>query len=143
MRLIVDTNILFSFFWEGSITHKLLFKQDLELFSPQYALEEINKYKKEIMRKSRITDKRFKQLREDLAIAIVFVAEKDYCDQLKEGLALCPDPDDADFMALALKMKLPLWSNDKHLKKQKALNVVSTSDLLNNPEFQDTIYPLE
>jgi len=38
MEFVVDTNVLFTFFWEGSFTKKLLVKQELELFSPEFAL---------------------------------------------------------------------------------------------------------
>ena len=41
MRIIVDTNILFSFFWKKSILKELLNNPSLELFSPEFALEEI------------------------------------------------------------------------------------------------------
>lgn len=44
-----------------------------------------------------------------------------------------PDPDDAEYLALALRFSYPLWSNDKELKKQLKIKVFSTSDLLKLP----------
>ena len=50
---------------------------------------------------------------------------------MPEALSLIPIyPNDIDFLALALKLKLPVWSNDSHLKKQSKVIVYSTSELL-------------
>jgi len=43
MRLVVDSNVLFTFFWKNFVFRNILDKS-VELFSPEYALEEINKY---------------------------------------------------------------------------------------------------
>ena len=126
----VDTNVMFSFFWKGSMVKKLLMDQDVLLFAPEFALEEINKYEKEIIRKAKITKKEFNFLREELAIAIEFIPLKDYNNYLKKSLDFSPDENDVDFFALALKLKIPLWSNDKLLKKQNVVRVLETKDVL-------------
>ena len=130
MELVVDTNVMLSFFWKGSMVKKLLMDQDVLLFAPEFALEEINKYEKEIIRKAKITKKEFNFLREELAIAIEFIPLKDYNNYLKKSLDFSPDENDVDFFALALKLKIPLWSNDKLLKKQSIVRVLETKDVL-------------
>lgn len=40
------------------------------------------------------------------------------------------DPDDAEFVALAIKIDAPIWSHDKHFLKQKRVNVVTSQDIL-------------
>jgi len=130
LELVVDTNVMFSFFWKGSMVKKLLMDQDVLLFAPEFALEEINKYEKEIIRKAKITKKEFNFLREELAIAIEFIPLKDYNNYLKKSLDFSPDENDVDFFALALKLKIPLWSNDKLLKKQNVVRVLETKDVL-------------
>lgn len=141
MELVIDTNILFTFFWEKSITRKFLMRMDLELFSPEFALEEINKYKSDILKKAKISKKEFEDLRKDLAIAIEFIPLKEYKDFLKDAARISPDPDDSDFFALALKLKLAIWSNDSLLKKENKVKVVSTSDLLKEKEFFEVAFP--
>jgi predicted nucleic acid-binding protein len=126
---VVDTNIMFSFFWKDSLIKKLLMDQEIILFSPEFALEEIKKYEKEIMRKAKINKKEFNSLREELAIAIEFVSLEEYKGYLKKALKVSPDENDLDFFALALKLKIPLWSNDKLLKKQNILKVLETKDV--------------
>lgn len=45
-----------------------------------------------------------------------------------------PNKEDVDFAALALKLKLPLWSNDAGFKKQNKVKVYSTEEFLKELE---------
>ena len=131
MKFVVDTNILFTFFWKNSFTKGLLVDQDLEFFAPEFALEEINKYSDEIIEKTGISLEKFKELRRDLAIFVEFIPLDEYKQFLPEALSLIPMyHNDTDFLALALKLKLSIWSNDPHLKRQSKVKVYSTSELL-------------
>jgi predicted nucleic acid-binding protein len=138
MRLIVDTNILFSYFWEYSVTRKILMSRDMELFSPEFALEEINKYRNEIIDKNNLTDEGFEQVRFDVAIAVKFVPLEEYSSELKR-VRFCPDQNDIDFFALAIKMKLPIWSNDAKLKGQKKVKIMATEELLEMPGIRQML----
>jgi len=135
MNFVVDTNILYTFFWKDSLTHKVLLRQDLELFAPEFALEEINLHKQDLLKKTKISEEKFKELKIDLAIAVVFVPIEKYNDKFNSAKKISPDPNDVDFFALALKLELPIWSNDSLLKKQNAVSVFSTLDLLKNLNF--------
>lgn len=130
MKLIIDTNILFSYFWKNSFTRSLIMGKDLELFAPDYALEEINKYKKEIIKKTKISEREFSLLRVDIAISVNFVPLKDYKTFLKKASEICPDKNDVDFFALALKLDLPLWSNDVLLNNQEEISVYTTKEVV-------------
>lgn len=143
MEFVVDTNILYTFFWEKSFIRKVLMRTALELSSPEFALEEINAQKPAILRKVSITKDEFEKAREELAIAVEFIPLEEYEKFLEPASKISPDPDDIDFFALAIKLKLPLWSNDSLLKKQNKVKVFSTFDLLNKPEFSDVLFPDE
>ena len=130
MELVADTNILFSFFWTNSLTKKLLSSSKLLLYSPTFALEEINFHKEEIMKKAQISEKAFKDLRFELATSVVFEDISSYKGFLKRALETSPDPHDVDFFALALAKGIPLWSNDRLLKTQRTVLVLSTKELL-------------
>jgi len=43
---------------------------------------------------------------------------------------LISDPDDIDFLALALLTNAAIWSNDSHLKKQSLVPVFTTDDII-------------
>ena len=139
MKLIVDTNILFSHFWRYSITRKILMHQKMELFAPEFALEEINKYKKHIMNKNNLNNEEFEHIKFNLAIAIKFIPIDEYSKTLKYALKISPDPNDIDFFALAIKLKLPIWSNDAELKKQNKVEVITTTELMNDTEIKNMI----
>jgi len=43
---------------------------------------------------------------------------------------LIADPDDIDFLALALSADSAIWSNDPHLKQQSLAKVFTTKELI-------------
>ena len=130
MKFIVDTNILYSYFWKNSLTKEMIMREDLELFSPEYALEEINKYKSDIIKKTKITEDKFIELRFDIAISVKFISIEEYRELLKEALEISPDPNDIDFFALSLKLEIPIWSNDLLLQKQNKVKIFTTKEVL-------------
>ena len=139
MRFVADSNILFTFFWKNSVFNKLSEKQELNLYSPEYALEEISKYAYDIMQKAKITKNEFKNKREELTRIIQFVSLNEYSELLKKMhdiIKNLPQDEydeltkDIDFLALALKLNCPIWSNDKLLKKQNFINVLSTKEII-------------
>ncbi len=144
MRIVVDTNILFTFFWKKSVFHKISIKQDFDLIAPEFALEEINKHKIEIMKKTEITEQEFRDLRKELAIRVEFIPLEEYASYFKQAISLAKEIpeelrdgflDDIDFIALALKEKCPLWTHDTLLKKQSSIKIFETKEvikLLNN-----------
>lgn len=83
MKFVVDTNILFTFFWENSFTKGILIDQDFQFFSPEYALKEINSNIDEIIGKTGISNEKFKELRTDLAICIEFIFLEEYKDFMR------------------------------------------------------------
>ena len=134
MKLVVDSNVLFTLFWKNSIFSKISLRQDLELFAPEFAIEEINKYKKEIMHKTKISEKEFIEIKKELAIRVKFISIEEYTDFLKIALKIINTEkellNDIDFIALALKLKVPLWTNDKLIKKVKDINILNTKELI-------------
>jgi len=130
MKLVVDMNILFSFFKKYSFTRRLLVNPGLELYSSEYALDEIKKYLDEIMLKSKIDIHVFELYRRILFWFVRFVPISEYKNFKSKAESITPDPNDTQYFALALSLKCPIWSNDKRLKKQKIVKIYSTDDLL-------------
>ena len=130
MRLVIDTNILFTYFWKNSFTKKLILKSDLELFAPEYALEEIKYHMQEILNKTKISKQEFIKLREELALIVKFIPPEDYSNLFKDVMKSIPDSKDIDFLALALKLSCPIWSNDPDLKKQDKIKIFTTKEII-------------
>ena len=130
MKIAVDTNVLFSFFWQGSLTRKLLITSNFELIAPEIALEEIEKYSNEICRKLKINKEDFKEQFRKLKEIVNFIEKKQYSQSLKEAESFSPDEADAEFFALCLKHSCFLWSNDSALKQQDKIKVLSTEEII-------------
>jgi len=130
MKFVVDANVLFSFFWKDSFTKRLLMGKYFELCAPEFSLEEIDKYRDEIMRKAKIGLDEFVEMRRELILYVDFFPLNSYGKFLKRAIEICPDRDDVDYFALALKLGVGIWSNDKLLKGQEAVKVLNTMDVL-------------
>ena len=133
MKFVVDSNVLFTFFWENSVFRNLPVKLDLMLYSPEYALEEINKYASEIIRKTGISEEEFNKLKEELAFRVMFISLTEYQLFIKKAKSLIQNSEilsDIDFIALAIKLNCPIWSNDKLLKSLSKIDVLNTGDII-------------
>lgn len=130
MKIVVDTNILFSYFWHNSLTKRLLETSNFELVSPTTSLTEITKYKGEIMAKVGITGNEFSNFFSKLKKIVKFVNKSNYKSHIKEAQGISPDKDDVDFFALCLKENTFLWSNDSLLKNQTKVDVLSTKEVI-------------
>ena len=122
--------MLFSFFGKSTTTRELIFLLSGRLFSPKFALEELEEHRKEIMKKSRIYEDDFRRLTNVLREHVIFMAEEFYAEFIPLALEITPDKDDANFVALALKINASLWSNDKRLKEIENIEVLGTKELL-------------
>lgn len=138
MKLVVDSNVLFTFFWEGSV-FKNFVNTPVPLFSPEYALEEINKYSLELMKKTSLSKERFKRLKQELALKVEFISLKEYSPLFHKALTIVSKSPkneyeefvkDIDFFALALMLNCPIWSNNKLLKKQSKVIIFNTKEII-------------
>ena len=64
--------------------------------------------------------------------SIDIVPSEMYSSRIKEAFDLMKDrdPKDTPFLALALQLGSPLWSNDKHFKDLSQFRVYSTGSLI-------------
>ena len=131
MKLVVDKNVLFSFFKKESKTRRLIVNFEiLELVTPSFCIDELNEHKELIREKSRLSDSEFEEVLDDLLIFAKAFSLSEYKDFLSDAKTLSPDPDDIDLFALALKLDCPIWAQEKAFKKQPRVKVFSTSDLI-------------
>ena len=144
MKFVVDSNVLFTFFWKNSVLHNIL-KQPIELFAPQYALEEINRYADELMKKTSLTKEEFKKTIQKLAHTVDFIPVEEYASSflnvksLKSKLSTQNYQEiikDIDFLSLAIYLQCPLWSNDNLLKKQSIVSVLTTKEIVDLLDLQ-------
>ncbi|MBS3140726.1 PIN domain-containing protein [Candidatus Woesearchaeota archaeon] len=136
MELVLDANILFSALIKSSSTQNLIFNLNCELYSPSYILDEFEKYETELLIKSGQKKEEFTKIFNMLKSIIKIVPEKEYFQFMKEAEKISPDFKDIHYFALALKLKCPIWSNDKRLKEQNQVKIVSTTELLKEVNYE-------
>lgn len=129
MELVVDANVLFSALIKQDITAEILLDLSLNIYSPEFILEEFEKHKQEILSKTKRTEEEFRGILDILKKIITLVPAEEFEDYLKESKEISPDPKDTAYLALALKLNSPIWSNDKKLKEQVKIKIYSTKEL--------------
>ncbi len=130
MELIIDANILFAALIKNNITSELLFKEELELYAPEFIFSEFKKYKNEIKKKTNRTDLEFERLIDVFQRRTELIPYEEIKPFIKEAKQICPDIGDIQYIALALKLHCAIWSNDKKLKNQKIVKIYSTSEII-------------
>ena len=132
MKLVLDTNILIAALIKDSVTREILTHPDMDYLVPEFALQEIEANKDEIMQKSRLSTDRFQLLLAELKSNLCIVPENDIKHREEaEHIMNSIDPEDAVFVALALSTNNNgIWSEDKHFEKQHIVEVWKTKDLM-------------
>jgi len=132
MKFVIDTNIIFSAMIKDSITRKLILSDVFELFVPEYLFEEIRDNAEIILEKTGMNEKDFTALLTLLEKHLKFVERNAYAEKLpvaeKEMKNI--DVTDSTFLALAFALDCPIWSNDKHFKKQNLVKAYTTKEIL-------------
>ena len=130
MKIVVDSNILFTYFWKSSITRELFVNQDLQLYSPEFSLKELDKHSERVIKDAKISKEQFNAIKEELMTLIEFISLEQYSAFLKDAFNIPPDKEDLDFVALALKLNCSIWSNDNKLKEQKHVKIITTEEII-------------
>ncbi|MEK6957624.1 MAG: PIN domain-containing protein [archaeon] len=130
MKLVVDANVLFAAFIKDSTTRKMILEKQIELFTPYFVLEEIEKYAPYLFMKSGADPRQFKHIKDLLFQKIKVIPKHEVEPFIGEGKRISPDINDKHYFALAIKLGIPIWSNDKKLKKQEQVGVYNTREIL-------------
>lgn len=131
MDFIVDANVaIAALISRSGHTADLFFSPMLSIYAPELLLHEIWKHKEELIIKTGLSATDFGKALAFLSAKIKLFPVEEFLPSLPRAKEVCPDPDDVPYLALALHLGCPLWSNDKELKKQSAVKVLSTSEVL-------------
>ena len=131
MDLVIDANIVVSaFIRPGNKTSELIFSNRFDFFAPEFMIEEIVKHREEIVEKSGLSGDELGLALSIISSRIKLIPFSEFREFEKRASEICPDPDDVEYFALALQHRCALWSNDKRLKTQDVIKVMSTSEVL-------------
>jgi len=123
MKLVIDANIAFSLLKKGSFTRKLAQEHSLELYSHKFILEELEEHSEELCELLKVSENKFERIKEILS-KLVNLKVKVSPQQLNRAASLISDPDDEQYLALALRLNCPIWSNDSHFQEELIKNAV-------------------
>ena len=129
MELVVDSNVLFSALIKEGMTAELFLDENLHLFAPEFLLDEFLKHKEMVLAKTKRTEREFFEILGIFTQTMAIIPREEFYEFLDEALEISPDENDVPFIALALRLNCPLWSNDKKLKEQTRVPVYSTTEL--------------
>jgi predicted nucleic acid-binding protein len=118
--VVIDTNLIFAaLISKASQIRDILLEDNISFYSPNYLITEIYKHKDKILKNSKLTDSEFYLYFNGLIEQIKFVPI-DYIglESRQKAYDLCKDIDikDTPFVALAIDLKIPLWTGDKKLR---------------------------
>ena len=132
-RVVLDVNVVISAAIKDSLTREFITKSDHEFWIPEQALKKIGKYRNVILEKSGLRSNDLDALFERLFEHVCVMPARQIDPNLREAKAVMKDtdPEDAIFVACALSLTgSVIWSNDKHLKKQKLVSSYTTGEIL-------------
>ena len=133
MELVVDTNVLIAGFLRSAVTRELLLDERLALWAPEYLLTEAERVlltPRLRRRLGSLSPQDIHVVLTQLTARIQILPASAFHLKLPEAKALITDQEDAPFVALALHLRLPLWSNDAPLRTQRAVHIYTTDDVL-------------
>ena len=134
MRLVLDANILIAALIKDGTTRRLLLMhhEKLELFTPALIVEEIIDNLDHISKKAKLPKEKVLELMIELlgTAGIELIEDEFIIAHREEALEITPDKKDGPYFAVALYKRCGIWSNDKPLKGQSRIKVITTKELL-------------
>lgn len=131
--LVVDANIVFGALSKRGFTFEFirsLSRTGFGLYSPEYISEEIDDKMEKLLLFSKLSRTELEFLIRQLFRRVEVVSKSRYKTFLPEAEKLLPEhPEDSPYLALAIALGCPLWSNEKRLKKQSRVKVLATHEL--------------
>jgi len=132
---VIDTNILISaLIKDDSTTAEIIKSGIFEIYYPEDGMFELKKYRDYIVKKRK---KALQKMSFDYALnflleSVIVIPSSLYEDKIREAYEIMKNIDEKDtpFLALALKLQCPIWSNDSDFEKQNVVEVYKTSYIL-------------
>tara|TARA_Y100000310_G_C20595802_1_gene770421 strand:+ start:428 stop:838 length:411 start_codon:yes stop_codon:yes gene_type:complete len=133
MKIVIDSNILFSALIRDSLTRRLILDYEGLFLFPEFIFEEMEKHKNVLLNKSEMSEEDFFHLLQLILKKVTIVPNETLIPYRKEALEIVKniDLDDVLFFACALAFSDSIiWSDDKKLKNQDKIKVMKTSEIV-------------
>ena len=130
-KYVVDTTVIVSWLLAPhGLTAKIVRSMDLELFTPYKAVSELWEHQEDWSKRRPTLD--LQTFSDSIGYYVQIEMVDQSSSEMREARVVMNkiDLEDSEFVALALKLKIPIWSRDKHFQEQNRVEVVRTDDLL-------------
>jgi predicted nucleic acid-binding protein len=130
-RYVVDTTILVSWLLDpNKLTGKIVKSLELELHTPYQSVSELWKHRDDWSKRRPGLD--LSAFADSIGRYVGVETVEKGSGEMNEARSAMGriDPDDVEFVALAIKIDAPIWSHDKHFLEQKRVAVVTSQDIL-------------
>src|SRR3989344_4080038 len=122
MRIIIDSNILFSALIKDSVTRKIILEYNGCFLFPYIIFEEMEEHKEELLEKTGLEKEEFDNL-----LNLILKKVK------KEALEIVKDIDVDDFIFVACALAYDnslIWTKDRRLKEQDKVRIYNTKEII-------------
>lgn len=132
MILVIDANSIIAAIIKDSETRKIIVSGEFGLVSPEFLIEEIEKHKGYIVRKSGMSNDEIDLLITLLLRRIRILPYTDYENKIAEAEKIIDkDVLDVPYVAVYLALRCDgIWTNDKHYEHKDKLKIFKTDYLL-------------
>lgn len=132
MKLVCDTNVVFSALIAGGKTRELILSDETDLYAPEFFFTELENHRGEIEEKSSLSEEQVGLLLNVLFKDTEVVPREEFEDELKRASRIIgdTDPDDVPFLALSLHLDVDLWTDDTDFEEQDEVTVWKTHELV-------------
>ncbi len=133
MKIVIDSNVLFSALIRDSTTRRLILEYDDIFLFPSYIFEEMEEHKHELIEKSKMDSEDFEKLLQLILKKVHIVPEEALAAHKEQALEIVKEIDLDDALFIACAMAYPesvIWSDDKKLKKQNNVKILSTAEIV-------------
>jgi predicted nucleic acid-binding protein len=135
IRCVIDSNILIgALVKDSSYKARILHNGKFLFFFPEYGLLEIEKFRNYICakREKSLACHSYEYAIKFLLESVTVIPQQLYIDQVAIAYAQMGtiDPKDTPFLALALHLECPIWSDDGHMKRQSLVPCYTTDEIL-------------
>jgi len=130
MQLVVDTNVLVSFFRENPVRFIIVNSDILgiALFTPEYAINELKNNEFDVLKYSKLNSKQFNKALSELSNFVKVISKESFKQFESQAKQLIHNKD-VPIFALALKLNCAIWSNEPGFKNQPSVKIFNTEDL--------------
>ena len=134
MELLIDTSVAYFLFSRDPFVREMIASKGIKLYSVPELFAELRKDSSKLCK---ITKRSPKEVEEMISLLESVIEVKEPSpESIEKAGSMISHRNDVPFLALALELDIPIWSNDRHFKDQAELPVYNMAELKKLPSSE-------